>query len=298
MRGCAKLANHVSLLAMNINFGATRLLQTDGGTLAYDVAGDGPLIVLAPGMGQNRRSFGGVAERLVADGFTVARIDLRGHGESSRDWAGYTRTDIAHDLVALIRELGGPAVVAGHSVSGGAATIAAALEPGLVSGIVEISPFTRAQRLDAKAFAANGRYRKGMSLLLGTAVFRSLGLWKRYLDHAIPAKPADYESYLADVDADLRRPGRMAVVARMGRSAPTDAGAKLGDVRCPAVIVEGTLDPDWPDPVAEGEGVIAAMPEGIGRLEVVEGAGHYAHVQFPERIAAVVAGLAREAARG
>ncbi|WP_442815246.1 hypothetical protein [Streptomyces sp. NBC_01298] len=34
----------------------------------------------------------------------------------------------------------------------------------------------------------------------------------------------------------------MAVVAKMGVSAPTEAGARLGDVRCPALIVEGDLD--------------------------------------------------------
>ena len=50
----------------------------------------------------------------------------------------------------------------------------------------------------------------------------------------------------------------MKALQRMGRSAPTDAGEQLADVRCPALVVEGTLDPDWADPRVEGEAIVAA----------------------------------------
>ncbi|THV21691.1 alpha/beta fold hydrolase [Glycomyces paridis] len=284
---------------MNVNFASTSLLEVQGGTLAYDVTGDGPLIVLAPGMGQNRTTFGEVASLLTDAGFRVARMDIRGHGESSAGWDTYSRTDVAHDLIALIRELGGPAVIVGHSFSGGAATIAAALEPELVTGAVELGPFTRAQRLDFKGLGSNPRYRKGLSLLLGAALLRSVGLWKRYLDHAFPGvKPAGFDEYLAQTEADLRRPGRMAVVTKMGQSAPTDAGAKLAEVRVPVLVLMGDLDPDWADPAAEAAGIVAELPEGLGRLETVEGAGHYPHVQFPERVADAVAAFATGLADG
>jgi hypothetical protein len=36
------------------------------------------------------------------------------------------------------------------------------------------------------------RYRRGISLLTGTQLFRTLSLWMRYLDVAYPTKPADY----------------------------------------------------------------------------------------------------------
>ncbi|MFI6984379.1 alpha/beta fold hydrolase [Embleya sp. NPDC050154] len=267
----------------------TEFLEVDGGRLAYDVSGQGRLIVLAPGMGDTRSAYREVAERLKASGYRVACADLRGHGESTVGWASYTRTDTAGDLLALIRHLGGPAVIVGHSFSGGSATIAAAREPELVDAIVEIAPFTRAQKVDAKALLRNGRYRKGMTLLMGAAVLRNVGLWKRYLDHAYPdPKPAGYAAHVATLDTELRRPGRMAVVTKMGQSAPTDAGAVLGDIRCPALVIEGTLDPDWPSAEAEGAGIVAAMPEGLGRLELVEGAGHYAHVHFPDRVAEAI----------
>ncbi|WP_206505579.1 alpha/beta fold hydrolase [Streptomyces chrestomyceticus] len=268
---------------------ATEILPVDGRHLAYDVTGKGPLIVLAHGMGENRTAYREVAVRLSTAGFRVARMDLRGHGESSTGWDSYTRTDVAGDLLALIRHLGGPAVIVGHSFSGGAATIAAAEAPGLVRAIVEISPFTRAQQVNLGDLLTHARYRTGATLLMGAALLRSVPLWLRYLDHACPgARPAGFGDHLAAVEADLRRPGRMAVVGKLGRSAPTDAGARLADVRCPVLVLMGTLDPDWPDPEAEGEGIVAELPAGLGRLELIEGAGHYAHVQFPAEVATAV----------
>lgn len=277
----------------------TEFLKLDGGQLAYDVTGEGELIVLAHGMGDNRSAFRALADRLVAAGHRVASLDQRGQGESSTGWDSYTRTAAAGDIIALIRHLGGgPAVIVGHSFAGGAATIAAAQEPDLVSAVVEIGPFTRAQKMDLGALVSNSRYRKGLSLLTATGLFRSVGAWKRYLDHAYPGtKPAGYAAHIAAIEADLRRPGRMAVVAKMGMSAPKDAGAALGSVRCPTLIVEGTLDPDWADPKAEGEAIVADLPAGLGTLTMIEGAGHYAHAQFPDAVATAILTFLKEGAR-
>ncbi|MFC5826015.1 alpha/beta fold hydrolase [Nonomuraea insulae] len=277
----------------------TEFLEIDGGRLAYDVTGEGPLVVLAHGMGDGRKAFRFLVPQLVAAGFRVASPDLRGHGESSADWASYTRTDVAGDLLALIRHLGGPAAIAGHSFSGGAATIAAAQAPELVSALVEIGPFTRAQKIDLGGLLRNGHHRKGITLLMGTAILRSVGLWKRYLDHALPgAKPADYDDYIATLEADLRRPGRMAVVAKMGQSAPTDAGAQLPDITRDALVIMGTLDPDWADPRAEADGIVAAMPAGRGTVTMIEGAGHYPHAQYPAEVAAAMVPFIKERTRG
>src|SRR5579859_6099006 len=111
----------------------TEFFQAAGGTIAYDVTGDGPLVVLSHGIGDRRQAFRFLAPRLAQAGYRVANADLRGHGESSMGWKSVTGTedaithpDIAGDLLALIRHLGGgPAVIVGHSISGGAATMAA-----------------------------------------------------------------------------------------------------------------------------------------------------------------------------
>jgi pimeloyl-ACP methyl ester carboxylesterase len=277
----------------------TEFLERDGGQLAYDVAGEGPLIVLAHGMGDNRGAYRELAAQLAAAGYRVANVDQRGHGESSVGWASYSRTDSAADLLAVVRHLGGPAVLVGHSFTGGSVTIAAAQEPELVTAIVEIGPFTRAQKIAVGGLFTNARYRKGMLLLMGVGIFRSVGLWKRYLDHANPGtKPAGYAEHIAALDADLRRPGRMAVVAKMSTTAPTDAGAALGDVKCPALVVMGSLDPDWADARAEADGIVAAMPSGLGRVEMIEGTGHYPHTQSPAEVASTVLSFLKAGARG
>jgi len=275
----------------------TETLAVDGGTIAYEVAGSGPLVLLAHGMGDNRAAYRFVAPRLVASGYRVAAVDLRGCGESSTGWSSYTRTDVAGDLLALVRHLGGPAVLVGHSLAGGAVTIAAAQEPALVTGIVELAPFTRAQALSPGLLRVR-RCRQGMTRLLLTALLGSVRWWHRYLDVAYPGpKPADWEDQRRRIGVELREPGRMKALQRMGRSPAGDAGAQLSGVRCPALVVEGSLDPDWADPRVEGEAVVAAMPAGLATLAVVEGAGHYPHTQFPDDTVELLLAFLREHAR-
>ena len=266
----------------------TEFLDHEGGRLSYDVTGEGPLVVLSPGMGDLRQSYRFLAPRLAHAGYRVATADMRGHGDSSLGWPSITRTDVAGDLIALIRHLGGPAVIVGQSLSGGAATIAAAREPGLVAGIVEINPFTLTQKLNLGAVLRTRRCRRGMPPLFGTQIFHSLGLWQRYLNVAYPAKPADWTEYMAALTTKLREPGRMAEFMKTGKSTPADAQAQLPNVQCPALIIMGAEDPDFPDPRAEGEAIVAALPAGVGTLAVIPGAGHYAHAQTPDQVAALV----------
>jgi pimeloyl-ACP methyl ester carboxylesterase len=173
----------------------------------------------------------------------------------------------------VIRHLSGPAVIVDHSISGGAATIAAAKAPELVSGIVELNPFTRTQSLKVGALFRIRRYRRGIILLLGTQTLRSLWLRTRYLNLAYPTKPADWDSYLAAMRAKLTGPGQMAEFIKTGKSTPADAGQQLANVHCPALIIMGTADPDYADPKAEGDAIAAAMPAGLATVATIDGAG-------------------------
>ena len=208
-------------------------------------------------------------------------------------WASITRTDVAGDLAALTGQLGGPAVIIGHSLSGGAATIAAATRPDLVAGIVEINPFTRVPKTDLGALLRVRRYRRCVFLLGGTQLFRSLRLFMRYLDLAYPARPADYADYMAALAAKLREPGRMAEFLKTFNS-PADAEKQLPNIRCPALVMMGTADPDFACPQAEGDAIVAAMPGGAGTVAMVDRAGHYPHAQSPEAVAELVIPFLKE----
>lgn len=252
----------------------TEFLDIEGGRIAYDITGEGPLILLAHGIGDRRQAFRFLVPELVRAGFRVAAADMRGHGESSTgDWKSISRTDVAGDLVALIRHLGGPAVIVGHSLSGGATTIVAATAPDLVSGIVEIGPFTRPPTYSLGGLLRNGRYRRGTLSMTGVLLLRSLRPWMRYLDVAYPDKPADYATYTAALQATLSEPGRMAEFLKTMKTSGADAGAQLSRVCCPALVIMGTEDPDWPNPQAEAEAIVAAMPAGLGVVAMITGGG-------------------------
>ena len=122
----------------------TRILARPEGTIAYDVAGDGPLVVLVPGLGDVRSEYRFLAPRLLAAGYRVSALDLRGHGESSTGWNDYSSAALGSDVLALVDALdAGPAVVIGTSMGAGAAAWAAAEAPGEIAGLVLIGPFVR-----------------------------------------------------------------------------------------------------------------------------------------------------------
>ena len=261
----------------------TEYLTIGENTIAYDLLGDGPLVVLAHGLGDSRHSYRFVAPALAAAGYRVANIDIRGCGDSSLGWNGYTRTDIAGDLVALVRHLGGPAVLVGHSVSGGAVTIAAATTPDLITGVIELAPFTLKQLTDLGGLVQVRRYRAGATLMARVALLGSLSAWNKYLHLAYPVKPADWDDELARIQAKMSEPGRMKALQAMCKSA-ADAGAQLPNVACPVLVIEGSADPDWADPRGEGERIIINLPEGHGELAVIDGAGHYLHAETPDQV--------------
>lgn len=279
----------------------TQYVDIDGGRIAYDEVGTGPLVVLQHGMGDHRQAYRHLAPLLAAAGYRVVSTDMRGHGESSMEWtsvsgkAAISRTDVARDLLAVIAKLdGGPAVVIGHSLAGGSATIAAAESPELVRAIVEINPFTLTQKMDIAALFTNSHHRHGMVPLMGTMIFKSLNQWLKYLNVAYPTKPADYDQYMADLATNLKEPGRFAEFMKTGGTTPADAQAQLPNVTQPALILMGGADPDFPSPKAEGERIIAGLPAGLGSLAVIDGTGHYPHSEDAERTAEVILPFLKE----
>jgi len=115
----------------------TKFFDHKNGRIAYDVTGEGQLVVCVPSLGDVRGEYRFLVPELVKAGYQVATMDPRGHGESSIGWDDYSVAGVGEDILALIRELGGEsAIVVGTSMAGGAAIWSAVEAPDLVKGIM------------------------------------------------------------------------------------------------------------------------------------------------------------------
>ena len=125
----------------------------------------------------------------------------------------------------------------------------------------------------------------------------SVKAWSKYLDVAYPGrKPADWDIYLGALQANLREPGRTEAAQKMFRSSATQkvAGARLADVRCPALLVLGRDDSDFPNPEAESNAIVGLLPAGPGQYETIDNAGHYPHAEYPQQVALAIMPLLAE----
>jgi pimeloyl-ACP methyl ester carboxylesterase len=251
-------------------------LQTALGTLTYDDTGRGPLVVCLPGMGDNRTTFRHVVPLLVAAGHRVVTLDPRGQGESAAAWDDYSPEAIGADLLALLRHLNaGPATLVTNSYTGATAIWAAAEEPAAFSRLVLIAPFARVMP----------KPNAGLRLAVA-AVSRFRPLWMAYWSSLFKTRrPADFAEARARLSGQLAEPGRMAALRAMLAADVSVAEARFPSVATPAVVVMGTRDPDFPDPVAEARLIAGRLH---GEVVLIDGAGHYPQAEFPAETAAAI----------
>jgi pimeloyl-ACP methyl ester carboxylesterase len=266
----------------------TQFLKRPGGTLAYSVAGEGPLVVCSPGIGDLRSTFTDLTRLLLAGGLRVATVELRGHGESSHDWPSYTESDVADDLLAISKALDDrPAVLLGSDYSGGAAVIAAANAPDAVAGIVL-----------SRTFVKDPPYNPMERAMTSLAALPGMGrtLWMSYWPTLFATKPANFEQRRHELAVSLAGPGRFEPVREMIKSDHAAAEQALPKAGCPALVIIGDRDPDCPDPAAEACATADRLG-GPATALVVPDAGHYPHAEDPERVALEVVAFARDSCR-
>jgi pimeloyl-ACP methyl ester carboxylesterase len=97
-----------------------RYVSTNGIRLHYlEHPGNGPVLVLAPGLTANAHSFDGLMRAGLGDVAHVLALDLRGRGESDAPPSGYSMEDHARDVLGLLDALELERVVmGGHSFGG------------------------------------------------------------------------------------------------------------------------------------------------------------------------------------
>jgi pimeloyl-ACP methyl ester carboxylesterase len=237
---------------------------------------DRPTVVLVHGAMDRAASFGRVMRRLVDT--DVIAYDRRGYAESLGAGVATTLAEHAADLARVADWSGAGSVVAvGHSLGGTIALLLAASDPPGLVGLgafespVPSLPGYRSEGGDlALAAAAEGGPAAGADafyrLLVGDRT------WDRLRSGDRDTRRAEGAALVAEL-RDLRRPGGC---------------PDLSAVRVPVVAGAGSASPAaWRLPAEELVGHLAHA----ALVEVV-GAGHGAHLSYPDEFARYVGACA------
>ncbi len=208
----------------------------------------------------------------------VVYVDLRGHGCSAwGDPTAWSLETCADDIRAFCDALGiRRPVVLGHSMGAPVVLLYGARHPGQAAGLIVASGFARwdHERLvegfrrvagDDVAHLASRDFRgEDVSEEEGDRVYAAFG----------PHLPDPERETGTPKNTELNRHG-MDLVRRL------DVTARLSTITCPTLVSVGALDPVTS--VEAAEEVVAALPEGLGRLVVTTDAGHFTWLDAPDR---------------
>jgi pimeloyl-ACP methyl ester carboxylesterase len=266
----------------------TQMLKRPDGNIAYDDQGQGPVVLCVPAGGDMRSEYRFFAPLLVAAGYRVVTMDLRGQGESSANWPDYSAAAVGSDMLALLDHLHvESAFLVGASVATAAAIWAAAEAPDRVRGLVLIGGSARAAQPLVAQLSAN----LYLSPLWGRRVYSS------FFPKMYPlARPADFDEHRKKVDAMLKEPGRLRSMRRLFAEVGQEWDARIARVTAPALILMGSRDPDFGQPEEEARRLAARFTAAHPTVRIFEGAGHHLQAELPEQVAeSVLAFLAQSA---
>jgi pimeloyl-ACP methyl ester carboxylesterase len=117
-------------------------VRSDEVELHVAIAGKGPLILCVHGWPELWYSWRHQLSHFAARGYTVAAMDVRGYGGSSRPHAveAYTLRSLADDVAAVTNRLGGgKAILFGHDWGAPIVWTTAILHPGMITAVAGLS---------------------------------------------------------------------------------------------------------------------------------------------------------------
>lgn len=212
-----------------------RVTSPENITVSFEKYGSGPPLVLVHGAFSDHETNWEFAGPLLGKSFTVHAVARRGRGETDAT-EGHGIEDEARDVAAVIRSVGGPVFLLGHSYGAHTALAATAVVPDLVLKLVLYEPavpslLPRSELARLEELAAKGDW-DGMSLTFFRDLLqvpqseldevKAAGLWAPIL--------ADAPATLHDLRAISRydfRPERFAslrmpVMLQVGTESPRD----------------------------------------------------------------------------
>ncbi|GCE29436.1 hydrolase [Dictyobacter alpinus] len=251
-----------------------KFIPVPGGTLAYEIAGQGPPVLCLPSMGDTRREFERSAPLLIEAGYRVITTDLRGMGQSRGNFAAYTIQALSADIEAILEaEHIERVFLVSCSISAASAGLFALEHPDRVLGLVMISPmvYTAPNMLVPILLATSLRVP-----VLGRVI------WASYFKSLYPLHPVEPD-YLEGLRTNLKQPGSMKSVAGMLLAPRLDE--RLAQMNVPTLAYFCTKDPDFTNEQGVRE-TATKLQHQIPAAEVVilDDLGHYPHREAPERI--------------
>ena len=250
--------------------------------LCYEDEGSGPPVLLIHGHTLDRRLWDPMMPMLLDAGLRVLRLDLRGHGRSSRPNSGYHLIHHAADVAAVLDVAGIEAVIAvGHSIGGAVVLEAAVTMPERLTSLVLVSPVMPERPFEA-AFMEN--LREVARVIRGDGVRAAMeGPWARspLFEHSF-SKPGIREA-AGDITRDF--PGAEYLATQRDRVERSwSLPDRLGEISLPTVVVVG--EHEMPGFRAYAEEAAAGIPSAC--LDVFEDCGHLLPLEEPERLAAII----------
>lgn len=252
--------------------------ELGGVTLRYEIAGEGPDLLLSHGVIENSTSFDDVVAHL-ADRFRVISYDARGRGESSGGDAPFGFAELADDVEALARHLGlGSFVHAGHSMGGRVVLEHAVRHPKRVSGLVVISA-----RAEAPSAAGQARLEALIESVRQEGSGAGVGMWTSPADSYYPRARA-----ISDANPKDGTIQALAALVAMDSFIP-----RLASVGVPTLVVAGDRDVDY----LHSAEIMAEQIPGAS-LQVLTGIGHFPNLECPKLLATHISRLAEHAVAG
>ncbi len=234
--------------------------------------GEGPTLVMVHGFTQNSRCWGSEVDALAED-HEVVLVDAPGHGRSAEIMAGLRTGG------RLIADQGGEATYLGYSMGARLCLHIALSNPELVRGLVLVGGTAgiedvaeRAARRQQDLRTATRIKEEGLDAFLDTWL-------EQPLLASLPPERAFREERLENTVKGLT-----SSLEQAGTGAQDPSWHKLHRLSMPILLVAGAAD-------AKFAALAERMASEIGTnatVELIEGAGHSAHLEQPERLLAVL----------
>jgi pimeloyl-ACP methyl ester carboxylesterase len=246
-------------------------------SLAHDVHGSGPPLLMIQGLGYGRTGWG-AAPMLLARRFRVVTPDNRGFGGSEITPGPYTTAQLAADALTLLDALEiDRAHVLGISLGGMIAQELVLAAPQRVSKLVLCST-------TAGGATAVPMPEKTVALMGRRAELDPQEAMRLFVENALSPSPPDG---LVDEIVAYRvanPPDGAGWYAQASAGAAHDAMARLGKIAAPTLVLHGTAD----NVVDAGNAQLIAEAIPGARLVLFEGVGHLLPWERPEEFAGLV----------